>query len=188
MMLAQSGIYLATARGDMEIKEHNNLIISGRTVLTATKAGTRQYKNGKLIDPGEIVAVIETKNIICNEGLVLMAAFAIDESATYDTGITYCEIGTGTTTPAAGDTTLTTYANRKAVTSKSRSNYEDTISTFFTAAQSTYNIKEAGMWGGGDAAAGQATGLLVSHFLVSFDNSSGLYDVTISWILTCARG
>jgi hypothetical protein len=173
----------------MEVKERNKLVMSGRGILTATKKGTRKYdEKGNLIDSGEIVEVVESPNIICNEGLVLVAGFTIDESVTYDTGITYCEIGTGDTSPAAGDTTLTTYHGRKAVTSKSRASYELTIATFFTAAESTANIKEAGMWGGGDAAAGEATGLLFSHFLVSFDNSGGSYDVTISYVLTVSRG
>jgi hypothetical protein len=134
------------------------------------------------------VAVVENHNIICNEGLQLIAAFAIDESATYDTGLTYCEIGTGSTAPAAANTTMTTYANRIAVTSKSRSSYDVTISSFFTAAQSTYNIAEAGLYGGGDAGAAPASGLLFSHFLASYNNSSGLYDITITYILTVARG
>lgn len=175
--------------GIVEIKEKNNLIISGKGIVTVTKRGTRKYADdGKLLDPGEIVAVVENHNIICNEGLQLLAAYAIDESATYDTGLTYCEAGTGQTTPAAADTTLTTYANRLAVTSKSRNNYEVTISTFFTAAQLTYHIYEAGIWGGGDAAAGPATGLLFSHFLVNYNNSAGLYDVTITYVLSVARG
>ena len=172
----------------MELTEKRNLVISGKGILTATKKGTRKFENGKLIDPGEIVAVIETPNIICNEGLQLFAGFAIDESATYDTGITYCEIGTDNTAPAAGDTTLGAYHSRKAITSRSRSNYEITCSTFFTAAESTAAIEEAGMWGGGDAAAGEATGLLVSHFLASFDNTGGAYDITITHVLTIARG
>ena len=167
--------------------EQNKLIISGTGILEATKKGTRKYKNGKLTQ-GEVVYRVENPNIICNEGLVLVAGFVIDESAVYDVGITYCEIGTGANAPAAGDVTLTTYHGRKAITSSSRASYEDTIATFFTAAESTCVIEEAGMWGGDDAAAGEATGLLFSHFLVSFDNSGGLYDVTITYILTVARG
>ena len=172
-----------------EIKETNQLIFPGKGIITATVKGSRRFDaRGQMVDPGEVVAVVENHNIICNEGLQLLAGFAIDESATYDTGITYCELGTGSTAPAPTDTTLTTYHARKAVTSKSRSSYELTITTFFTAAQSTAAIKEVGMWGGGDAAAGQATGLLFSHFLAAFDNSSGNYDITITYILTMARG
>jgi len=174
----------------MELRKKNKVTIGGKGILTATKKGTRKFdKDGKLIDPGEIVAVIENPNIICNEGLQLIAGFTIDESATYDTGLTYCEIGTGTTAPAAGDTTLTTFHHRNAITGPpSRASYETTFPTFFTAAESTAAIKEAGTWGGGDAAAGEATGLLFAHWLAAFDNSGGLYDITITYILTVARG
>lgn len=161
----------------MEHNEYNLVKISGKGRLIATDPKT-----------GEVVKVVESPNIICNEGLYLVAAFIRDESANFDTGITYCEIGTGDTTPAAGDTALTTYHARKAVTSNSRNNYEVTFSTFFTAAEATAAIEEAGMWGSGDAAAGEATGFLFSHFLVSFDNSGGSYDITISYVLTIARG
>ncbi len=173
----------------VELKKRDKVYIGGKGILTATKAGTRKYdKDGKLIDPGEIVAVIETPNIICNEGLLLIAGFIIDESATYDTGLTYCEIGTDDTAPAAGDTTLTAFHHRNSVTNDSRASYETTSTTFFTAAEATANIKEASIWGGGDAAAGEATGLLFAHWLAAFDNSGGLYDITITYILTVARG
>jgi len=173
----------------MEITVRNKLEVTGKGILVATKAGTRKFdKDGNMTDLGEIVEVVETGNIICNEGLLLLAGFARDESATYDTGITYCEIGTGATAPAAGDITLTTFHHRNAKTNSSRSDYEDTFSTFFTAAESTANIKEASVWGGGDAAAGEATGLLFAHWLAAFDNSGGLYDITINYVLTFARG
>ena len=172
----------------MEIKEPNRVILSGKGILTATRKGTRKFKDGKLVDPGEVVAQIETPNIICNEGLILMAGFAIDESAVYDVGITYCEIGTNNTAPAAGDTSLTAFYHRNPITSRTRTDYADTLATFFTAAESTAFIKEAGCWGGSNAAAGEATGLLFAHWLASFDNSLGVYDITITYILTIARG
>jgi len=161
----------------MEIKEYNLVKITGKGTLIATDPKT-----------GRVVAVVESPNIICNEGLYLIAAFTRDEHANFDTGITYCEIGTGATAPAAGDETLTTYHARKAVTSDSRNNYEVTFSTFFTAAEATAAIEEAGMWGSALAGAGEATGFLFSHFLVSFNNGAGLYDITISYVLTIARG
>ncbi|MDD5038722.1 MAG: hypothetical protein PHN78_05335, partial [Dehalococcoidales bacterium] len=105
----------------MQIKERNGLYIITKGILTASRRGTRKFLNGKMIDPGEIVAVVENHNIICNEGLLLASAFFIDESATYDTGITYCEIGTSSTAPAAGDTALGAYHARKAITSRTRS-------------------------------------------------------------------
>ncbi len=172
---------------DKTLKERNGFYMVGKGELIATVKGTRKYLNDVLIDPGIIVHVQETPNIICNEGLELLAGFIIDESAVYDVGITYCEIGTDNTAPAAGDTTLTAYHARKAVTADSRLLYVATFSTFFTAAEATAAIEEAGVWGGNDAAAGEATGLLFAHWLSSFDNSGGLYDITFNYILTIAR-
>lgn len=161
----------------MEFKEYNLVKITGKGILTATDPKT-----------GEVVKVVESPNIICNEGLYLVSAFIRDETSDFDTGLTYCEIGTGDTAPASGDETLTTYHARKAITSDSRNNYVVTFSTFFTAAEATANIKEAGMWGSGLATASEASGFLFSHFLVAFDNSGGAYDITITYVLTVARG
>ncbi len=172
----------------MELKEKSKLYIGGKGILTATKKGTRKFENGKMVDPGEIVFETETPNIICDEGLLLVSAFLIDESGVYDVGLTYCEIGTDNTAPVAGDVILTAFEHRNAITSGSRATYVDTFATFFTAAESTANIKEAGIWGGSDAAAGEATGLLFAHWLAAFDNSGGLYDITITYVLTIARG
>ncbi len=187
----------------MELKEKNKVYIGGKGILTATKAGTRKlgpyeevlspggkllFKGRRIIESGEVVAVIETPNIICDEGLLLIAGFTIDESATYDTGLTYCEIGTDDTAPTAGDTTLGAFSHRNAVTNDSRAAYETTFVTFFTAAESTVFIKEAGIWGGGDADGTEANGLLFAHWLASFDNGLGAYDITITYVLTVARG
>lgn len=172
----------------MELKEKNRVYIGGKGILTATKKGTRKFQDGKMIDPGEIVKVIETHNIICNEGLLLFAGFSIDESATYDVGLTYCEIGTDNTAPVAGNAALGATHHRNTVTNDSRAAYETTFATFFTAAESTAAIEEAGIWGGGDAAGGNASGLMFAHWLASFSNVGGLYDITITYVLTVARG
>jgi len=89
------------------------------------------------------------------------------------------------TAPALGDTQLTTETARKAITSRTRSGNVVTFSTFFTAAESTYNIKEAGVFGHSTASAAANSGVLASHWLVSFDNSGGLYDITLdlTWSL-----
>ena len=155
------------------MKEENTIEIKGKARLTVTKKGTN-----------EVVKVIESKNIICNEGKKLITGFLADESAVYDVGITFMEIGTGTDAPLVGDTTLTTYSARHALTSAVSTANVLTASFFWTAAESTFDIKEAGVWGGDDAAAGEATGLLFNHWLISFDNSGGLYDLTFEAIIT----
>jgi hypothetical protein len=154
-------------------KRHEALKIKAKCRLTITDPKT-----------GKVVKVIERKNIIVNNGRYLIGDYLIDLSTVYDVGITYMEIGTGTTTPTITDVALTTYAARKAVTSRTRALKDVTISTFWAAAQCAYNIKEAGEWGNANAAAGQATGQLFSHWLISFDNSAGNYDLTFDYILT----
>ncbi len=172
-----------------QVEVKNKLVIGGKGILTATVKGTRKFdEQGRMIDPGVVVAEMETPNIVCNEGLQLFSGFIMDESAVYDVGYTYCEIGTDNTAPTATDTTLGTFSHRNAITSRSRSNYVITFATFFTAAECTIALEEAGIWGGSNAAAGEATGLLGAHWLASFDNTGGSYDITITYVLTVARG
>lgn len=126
-------------------------------------------------------------NIIVNNGLYLLGDM-IREASGYDTGLTYMALGTGTATPLAADTQLTTEVARKAITGSSRSGAAVTISTFWTAAQSTYNIKEVGLFGHSTASATANSGMLFTHALLSYDNSAGLYDLTFDYVLTLARG
>jgi len=134
------------------------------------------------IKTGEII-VKEGHNLIVNVGKYLVCRMLIDEAG-YDTGLTYQAIGSNNTAPVLGDTTLTVESARKAVTSKTRVNNEITYSTFFTAGESTYFIKEAGMFGHSTATAAANSGVLFSHWLVSFDNTGGLYDITLDYVLT----
>ncbi len=155
-----------------KVLESELLKLEGRWRLTARNRFT-----------GEVI-VKEGKNRIVTYGLYFISSALIDASAVFDTGLTYCAIGTNATAPVAGDAGLGTETARKAITSKTISGVEATFSTFFTAAESTYNIKEAGLFGGSGAGAGSGSGLLFSHWLVSFDNSLGVYDITISHVLT----
>lgn len=155
-----------------QIMETGLLTLEGKWRLTA-----RHIKTGEII-------VKEGKNMIVTYGLYFVSNALIDASAVFDTGLTYCAIGTDNTAVAAGDTALGSEQARKSITSRTIAGVEATFSTFFTAAESTYAIEEAGLFGGSNAGAGSGTGLLFSHFLVSFDNSGGNYDVTLDYILT----
>jgi hypothetical protein len=147
------------------------LKLSGRWRLTARHVQT-----------GEVI-VREGKNTIVTVGKGLVGDMLIDTSG-FDTGLTYQAIGTGASAPAIGDTALTAEVARLAITSKTRSSNVLTLSTFFPAAQSAYNIEEAGVFGHSTASATLGSGVLFSHWLVSFDNSSGLYDLTFDYIPT----
>ena len=129
---------------------------------------------------GKLAYINQVNNLVVTVGKGLAGDILIGEVST---GLTYHAIGTGTTTPAAGDTTLTTESNRLAVTSKTRAGNVITLSTFFVAAECTYNIKEAGIFG--DQATGVAdSGTLFCHYLQSYDNSGGSYDLTFDYDLT----
>ena len=119
-------------------------------------------------------------NLIVTSGKVLVADLLIGDVTT---GLTYHAIGTGTDSPAVGDTTLTSEQERKAFTTRTNSSNEITLSCFYTAAQSTYNIKECGIFGGAASAVADS-GTLFSHYLQSYDNSGGTYDLTFDYVLT----
>lgn len=132
---------------------------------------------------GEVI-VKEGTNRIVTLGLAFISNHLIDTSAVYDVGLTYCAIGTNNTAPTAGDAALGTEVSRKAITSRTILGVESTFSTFFTAAESTYNIKEGGLFGGSGASGTPDSGILFSHWLVAYDNSSGLFDLTFDYVLT----
>ena len=150
-----------------------NLKVRGRAILTACRPGTQ-----------EVVARVEAPNLITNAGLNLLAQM-LGEQSGYDTGITYCAIGTDSTTPVAGDTTLTAESARKAITSYSISGAELTCSTFFLSTECNVAIEEVGAFGHSTAGAGADSGVMVNHALLSYDNSGGSpNDVTIDIVLT----
>ncbi len=152
------------------MRQNESLKLYGRWKIAA-----RHIYTGELITK-------HGDNLIVDAGNELICQMLIDV-ATYDTGLTYQAIGTDNTAPAVTDTVLGTEAARKAVTSKTRVDNEITIATFMTAGESTFAIEEAGIFGH-DATGAADSGTLFSHWLVSFDNSGGLYDVTLSYILT----
>lgn len=156
----------------MVSRHTDKLKLKGRTRLIVSDPKT-----------GKIVRIIKGKNIVCTAGKQQIGDMLIDV-ADYDTGLTYQAIGTGTTVPTAADIKLTTEANRKVFTNKARIGIEIIFSTFFTAAQCTYNIKEAGVFGHSTAGGDADSGIIMSHWLVSYNNSAGLMDLTFEYILT----
>lgn len=149
------------------------LYLEGRATLTVTDPKT-----------GKVVKRITKHNLIVSVGKYYLGDMLIDKDAGHDTGLTYTAIGTNNTTPVVGDTTLGSEQNRKQITSRTRNAKEITLSTFFTAAESTYNIKEAGVFGHSTATGSSDSGILFAHWLVSYDNSGGNYDMTFDYVLS----
>ena len=135
---------------------------------------------------GRIIETRETNNIITTAGAGLIGDILIAESG-YEVGITYCALGSSSTTPALGDTTLNNEgggaAMRKSITNRTRAGNVITLSTFFTAAECTLNIKEIGHFGY-PATAVVDTGTLLNHALISYDNSGGNVDLTFECEIT----
>ena len=120
-------------------------------------------------------------NLIVTVGKNMIGDLLIDEEST---GFTYHAIGTGNTAPVVGNTTLNTESERKAFASRIRSGNVITLSWYYTAAECTYNIKESGVYGGASATTSPDSGIMLSHYLQSYDNSGGTYDLTFDYVLT----
>jgi hypothetical protein len=124
-------------------------------------------------------------NMIVDSGLELAAKWGIDTDAV---GLTWHAIGTGSTAPVAGNTALGTEVKRLAFASRERVAGVLTLTAFYLASESTYHIRELGVFGGAAASSTPGSGSLFSRALYDVDNSAGLEDLTVSYELTNARG
>jgi len=121
---------------------------------------------------GEILAA--NTNTFVTTGKTAIGDALIDKAAQWDTGITYCAIGTGTGTPGLSNTTLGTEAGtRQAIDSGTRSGNTLTFTTDFLAAECNVAIAEMGLFGTSTAGAGADSGVMFARSLVSYDNSGG---------------
>ena len=136
----------------------------------------------KLLANGKVVA--ESHNLITTVGKALVGDMLIDVSG-YDTGLTYCAIGTGTTTPTVANTTLVTETARTTITYKERSSNTLFLQTLFLAANCNVFIKEVGLFGHSTASGAANSGVLFARALLSYDNSGGSpVDLTLQWRIT----
>jgi len=167
------------------------LELSGRSILRVWEPGaiqafmlrgmTMAQAQKAAFDRGYLLEEHHVENLVVTVGKGMVAAWAIDDETT---GLTYHAIGTSATAPVIGNTALGTESARKIFTYRGYTGNIVTLSVFYTAAESTYNIKEAGVFGGAAASATAGSGTLFSHYLQSYDNSGGLKDLTFDYELT----
>jgi len=151
------------------MKLHDGIKLTGRVTLLVN---------------GEVVA--QSDNLVVTAGKHLIGDMLIDVSG-YDTGITYCAVGTGTTAAAAGDTTLETETHREAITSKFRTGLTLVLMTFFVAADINVYLHEVGLFGHSTASGTPDSGVLFARALLDYDNSGGSpTDATFIWEITIA--
>lgn len=96
--------------------------------------------------------------------------------------ITYCAVGTGTTAPALGNTTLQTELARKLISVRSSALNVATFQTFFTASEANGTLREAGLFGD-DASSTASTGTLFCRAAINRTKSSS-DTLTLSWAVT----
>lgn len=166
----------------------DGIMLKGRSVMRGWKRGVipALLGAGKTLKEAQEIAlrcgalrhISRVDNLIVTAGKGLVGDLMVDEESA---GLAYHAIGTGTTTPSASDTELTTEVERKLWASRDRTGNTVDLSAFYPAAECTYNIKEAGVFGGAAASATPDSGTLFSHYLQSYDNSAGSVDLTFDY-------
>jgi len=127
---------------------------------------------------GEELSREEVHNLVVTSGKELVTRMLEDETG-FDTGLTFCDVGTDNTTPVIGDTDLNTGHKRNAVTTTIRTSNQVQFRTFFAAGDISVFLKEIGMFGHSTATSTLGTGELFNRAIISFDNSAGLKDLTV---------
>ena len=97
---------------------------------------------------------------------------------------TYHAIGIDDEPPAVGQTTLESEHARKAFTSRTRTGNIVTLSCYYTAAECTCEVEECGIFGDSTATAAADSGVMLSRYRQTYDNSGGTYDLTFDYVLT----
>jgi hypothetical protein len=170
--------------------EKETLRFSGRSTMRAWTPGALQ----KWLDCGLNIRQAQdvargcgalqhentVKNQIVDSGLSLVGAFLLNLGPV---GLTYHAIGTGVATLLPGDTALVAEVNRKVWTLSSQAGNTVSFSVFYAAAECTYDLKEAGVFGGA-ASSTPGSGTMFSHYVQLKDNHLGALDLTFDYDIT----
>ncbi len=156
---------------NQSIKEIENAGFKGHWKFTIRDAKT-----------GEIKRVQEYDNIIPTAGRSKMAeALAGDLSTIAEIEVNFTSLGSGSTAPANGDTTLDTEVFRKVVASATFSTNKLFITAFYTAGDVSGTFAEAGLHINGTGVVDSGT--LFSRVLISV-TKSGTETLTIDYTVT----
>ena len=132
---------------------------------------------------GVPVKVVRAHNIITSAGQGLIGDMLRDVDE-YDTGLTYCAIGTTTSEPLTSQTALAAEVLRREIQSDHRIGSVVTWTTRFFAAETPYTILEVGMFGHNTANGTANTGIMFDRATIDFNNGSALYDIAFEYRLT----
>lgn len=187
-------------RGNMIAKTEPKKIITldGISVLKAWKPGALHFYGLDERDPqayrralylahlnGDLLDWDVIGNLVVNIGLQHAGDMLIDQESI---GIIRHALGDDGTTPAIGDSTLTSEHVRKVWSNRSRSLQTIEFSVFYLGSEANIYIREEGCFGGTSCTASVDTGLLFSHYLQPYDNTGGSpVDLTFDWSVEIKR-
>lgn len=145
----------------MDLNEH----LKAKGALTIT---VRDENNN-------VKKVLEVPNLVVSVGKTYIASRMVGTSAPVMSNMA---IGTGTASPAAGDTTLGTEAGRVALASGTSSGATVTYTATFPAGTGTGAITEAGIF---NASSG---GTMLCHTTFPVVNKASGDSIAITWVIT----
>jgi len=122
---------------------------------------------------GELIK--EVPNLVVTSGKEFVASRMKDATTT---AMSHMAVGSGSTTPAAGDTALGSELDRQALTSTTVSSNEITYVATFGAGDGTGAITEAGLF---NAASG---GDMLCRTTFAVVNKGASDSMTITWVVT----
>lgn len=131
---------------------------------------------------GRVKKVIKTHNIIPTAGRAAIASWLTNNSPTPSSlRVNYCAVGTGTNTPANGDTTLQTETYRNLITSETNSSNIAYLTGFFGATEVSGTLREAALFMSGTGSANSGT--LLSRVAINVTKTTS-DTLTLDWTIT----
>ena len=153
---------------DAEIKRNRDLGLPVRELIDRLHSMCRT----------EVVVV---ENIVPTVGRTMIANNLTDTTPDNVMYVKKVALGSGTNTPANGDTTLQTETYRNDVASRTNASNIGYVTGFFSATEVSGTFREAGLFSDGTASAN--TGILVSRVAINITKSLS-ESLTIDWTLT----
>jgi hypothetical protein len=124
---------------------------------------------------GNIKQSLHVPNLVVSVGKTYIASRMVGTSSTV---MSHMSIGTGTTTPAVGDTTLGTEAGRVALSTFTSSSNAVTATATFPAGTGTGAITEAGIFNA------NSSGVMLCRTTFPVVNKAAGDSIAITWVIT----
>jgi hypothetical protein len=130
---------------------------------------------------GEIEGKHTYENLVPASALALVASLIGQTSGANAGKVTHCALGSGTTPPASGNTTLETEVYRNAIASLNSVGAVVYATGFFSAPETSGTYREAGIFINGTGTANSGT--LLSRVAINITKTTS-QTLTLDWTLT----